>query len=158
MYHINSAINSPCDKGEYSLFVIEVAHLTQLVIVQYWMSHRDAIVSQKWVDKKSVVTFAPELCCCCCFFFAGRMLSLSLIIARLRQVFPNFVLGSSFRPLLQSCFSVTITEMCEDFFCSRCKEDWVLQYKGGTKCLSNCPYGFYRKEDWYSDQSYCDSE
>ncbi|XP_020629358.1 proprotein convertase subtilisin/kexin type 5-like [Orbicella faveolata] len=47
-------------------------------------------------------------------------------------------------------------EMCEDFFCSRCKEGWVLQYKGGTKCLSNCPYGFYRKQDWYSDQSYCE--
>ena len=48
--------------------------------------------------------------------------------------------------------------MCEDFFCSRCKGGWVLQYKGGTQCLSNCPTGFYRKEDWYSDQSYCDSE
>ncbi|XP_078355687.1 major surface trophozoite antigen 11-like [Oculina patagonica] len=47
-------------------------------------------------------------------------------------------------------------EMCEDFFCSRCKEGWVLQYKGGTKCLSNCPSGFYRRENLFSDQSYCD--
>lgn len=47
-------------------------------------------------------------------------------------------------------------EMCEDFFCSRCKDGWVLQYKQGTKCLSNCPSGFYRREDVYSGQPYCD--
>lgn len=46
-------------------------------------------------------------------------------------------------------------EMCEDFFCSRCQDGWVLQYKQGTKCLSNCPSGFFRKEDMYNGQPYC---
>ena len=94
------------------------------------------------------MTYVPELGC---WFFLDN--ALSLTIARLQQFFTSFVLKSSFWSLLQSCFALSITEMCEDFFCSRCKGGWVLQYKGGTKCLSNCPYGFYRKQDWYSDQS-----
>lgn len=65
--------------------------------------------------------------------------------------------------LPHECLEITVTvsfvtEMCEDFFCSRCKQGWVHQYKGGNKCLANCPSGFYRREDVFSDQPYCDSE
>lgn len=48
------------------------------------------------------------------------------------------------------------SEMCEDFFCSRCKPGLVLRYLGGTTCLAKCPSGFYMKEDVFSGQAYCD--